>query len=215
MPLDYTDGADPFVNDVSVPVQETDKQIQNVDPINSSGDKVNTVEFDHTSEAAYDAIAAEYPNAWDTYYDDGISPAPAYSLENADKLQTAVNFYLYVNPEARLEEEFLQTPSLDSVDLAPYIREEGSSVGTYENPDAFYDEDVYDRVTSGGTVALPRVELDGSRTINAKADSGRDVDFAQLFSSEQLNSTEYETVRKGPRSAYDWGGAYASGKNTY
>jgi len=217
MPLDYTSDSgedlslDYPVDDSGNQILPADKEINKVDQIDSLGEKYrNIVEFDLNSEAAYDDIVSQYPNAWDEYFG-GSSGAPDYSFENAQKLQEALAFFLYVSDG----ETYDDIAAEESIDFAPYIREEGSSTGTYENPDAFYDTDVYNRVTNDGADPVPRVELNGERTVGSVLGSGRDVNYSDLYSSEQLNSTEYETVRNGPKSFYDWGSPYATGKKTY
>lgn len=227
MPLDYTSGSgeDPSVDypqdDSGNYILPADKHIRKLVAgpnlldgyigIDSLGEKYrDIVEFDLNSEAAYDGIVSTYPDAWDTYYG-GSSGAPDYTPDNALQLKEALAFYLWITED----EEYGEIPAEESIDFAPYIREEGSGTGTYEHPNAFYDTDVYNRVTNDGDDPLPRVELNSERTIASTTGSGRDVDYAEIFSAEQLQSTEYETVRKGPQSFYDWGGPYATGKKTF
>lgn len=187
-----------------------DQEIVKDTQIDSLGERSrDIVEFDLNSEEAYDDIVAEYPDAWDTYYSTGS--APAYTYENAVALKEALAFYLYITEDETYQDVIAE----ESIDFAPYIREEGSSTGTYENPDAFYDPEVYDRVTNGGVDPVPRVELNGDKVVGANDLTTEKPQYADMYSSEQLASTEYETVRKGPKTAYDWGGPYATGKNTY
>lgn len=54
--------------------------------------------------------------------------------------------------------------------------------------------------------------LHGTRVIATKV-AGSHV--AKLYSTEYLASTEYETTLKKPKTEQEWGGAYATGKNTY
>ena len=220
MPLDYTSGSEENLK-LDFPLDDDDNYILPADKkiitelgyagIDSLGEKYrDIVEFDLNSSVSYDSIVSTYPTAWDTYFG-GSSGAPSYSSENALKLKEAIAFYLWISED----ESYEDVAAIPSIDFSPYIREEGSSTGTYENPNAFYDVDVYNRVTDNGANSLPRVDLGGDRVISASLDSGRSVDFSTLYSSEQLGSTEYETVRKGPKSVYDWGGPYATGKKTY
>lgn len=198
------------VDDAGNRILPADQEIVKDTPIDSLGERYrDIVEFDLNSEAAYDGIVTDYPDAWDAYY--GTGAAPAYSYENALALKDAVAFYLYITED----ETYQDVPAERAVDFAPYIREEGSSIGTYENPDAYYDEDVYNRVTNDGADPVPRVEMDGSKIVGAGNLTTEKPQYTEMYSAEQLASTEYETVRKGPRTAYDWGGAYATGKNTY
>ncbi len=198
------------INDAGQRILPAEKEIVKDTPIDSLGERYrDIVDFDLTSEEVYDDLVADYPDAWDAYYSTGA--APAYSYENASSFKDALAFYLYITED----ETYQYVASEDSTDFAPYIREEGSSPGTYENPDAYYNQDVYDRVTNSGADPLPRVEMDGDKVIGANNLTTDKPQYAEMYSTEQLAATEYETVKKGPKTAYDWGGAYATGKNTY
>lgn len=186
-------------------------------PVDSLGERYRlVVEFDLSSEEAYDAMVTEYPDAWDAYYDEAV--APAYSPENAVKLQEAIKFWLYmddgetVNVDPSFDSVFSQGEEIrvDAPRVSPYMRESG---GTYENPDAAYNQDVYDRVTNGETEPIPLLETDSSRDVADRA-----IDKPQLldmYSSYQLARSEYELHRSSPVSQYDQFGPYATGKNTY
>jgi hypothetical protein len=191
-------------------------------PVDSLGERYRSiVEFDLSSVVSYDAFVTKYPTAWDAYYGPELPAldAPSYSPENALKLQEAVKFYLYMNEGETINVEPYDYGGLlsdgDNIlvtapSITPYAAESG---GAYENPNAFYDQDVYDRVTNNGTEALPLLEMDSARDINARA-----VDKPQLlemYSTEQLAMKEYEVSRNTPVSDYDWGGSYATGRNTY
>lgn len=190
-------------------------------------------EFDVNDPSAYSAAWTAYPSAWNVYLGvtgktfgntpfDGTSSVEGESLANPVVLQQAINFYIYTAGADTLFDEAQQEILVTAVaasdgrirSLENYIKETGSGNGTYENPNAFYDTDVYERVANASDF-LPRVTLNGDQTISQKTDSGRDVDFSQIFSSDQLTSTEYETTRNGPSGFYDWGSSYATGKKTY
>jgi len=54
--------------------------------------------------------------------------------------------------------------------------------------------------------------LHGTRVIATKV-AGSHV--AKLYSTDYMSGTEYESTLRAPKTEYEWGGAYASGKNTY
>jgi len=77
------------------------------------------------------------------------------------------------------------------------------------------------RVSQAGLAApfsktVPRVTMDGTRTIGSISSSGRNVADSALFSASYLALTEYQAVRQnGVKGPYDWGSPYATGKKTY
>jgi hypothetical protein len=192
-------------------------------PVDSLGERYRkVVEFDLSSEEAYDEMVTLYPTAWDLYYEgtDFAGSAPAYSPEDAVRLQEAIKFYLYSTESETINVEDSAYISgiisdgeeirIDAPRVSPYMSESG---GTYENPDAFYNQEVYDRVTNDGVDPLPLAVADGVRAV-----SDRIVDKPQLsdmYSTEQLAMLEYEISRATPKSEYDHFGPYATGKNTY
>lgn len=106
-------------------------------------------------------------------------------------------------------------PSKDSLDFSPYARDTGNGVQTLENPNAFYDMDVYNSVTNNGANPLPKVQMDGDKVIGANNLTTEKPQYADMYSAQQLAATEYKTTQELPQSAYDWGGPYATGKHTY
>lgn len=188
-------------------------------PVDSLGERYRLiVEFDLSSSYAYDAKLVDYPNAWEAYYDE--TPAPAYTPENAVKLQEAIKFWLYMNEgeTVNFDDTFDSNGvfshgeeiRIDAPRISPYMREGG---GTYENPNATWDQEVYDRVTNNGADPLPLLEMDSDRPISDRAIDKPQI--SHMYSAEQLARREYEISRAIPKSEYDWGGPYASGKNTY
>lgn len=194
-------------------------------------------EFDVNDPSAYSAAWTAYPSAWNVYLGvtgktfgntpfGGTSSVEGESLANPVVLQQAINFYIYTAGADTLfdeaQQEILVTASVatDSQQfrrLENYIPETGSGIGTYENPNAFYDPDVYNRVVDSSD-NLPRVTLDGSQTISQKYNSSDQV--VTVMTSTTLSRTEYESVLNGPNSSldvvensgfYDWGGPYATG----
>ena len=207
MPLDYTSGTGEDFNEDIENVEQTYTLAldSHTNPDSRTLRYEDLTNFDTTSEDYYTYILDKYPDAWADYYG---GSAPAYSEDNAVKLQEAFAFYLYIN------EDFTESRVADeSVEIAPYIESEGTSVGTYENPDAFYNPEVYDRVTNDGADEIPRVQLNGEKIISSRTTDKPHL--ADIYSAEQLASTEYETTRNGPKSMHDWGGPYATGGNTY
>lgn len=188
-------------------------------PVDSLGERYRLiVEFDLSSEEAYDAKVAEYPDAWEAYYDE--APVPAYSPENALRLQESIKFWLYMNEgeTINVDETFDsngvfsqgEEVRVEAPRISPYMSESG---GTYEHPNATWDQEVYNRVTNDGADPLPLLETDSSREV-----SSRTVDrpqIADMYSAEQLARREYELHRSSPVSQYDHYGPYATGKNTY
>lgn len=186
-------------------------------PVDSLGERYRlVVEFDLSSEEAYDDMVTEYPDAWEAYYDE--TPTPAYTSENALKLQEAIKFWLYmddgetINVDPSFDSVFSQGEEIriDAPRVSPYMSESG---GTYENPDAVWNQEVYDNVTTDGTDPIPLLETDGSRDV-----ADRIIDkpqIGEMYSAYQLARREYELHRSSPVSQYDWGGSYATGKNTY
>lgn len=187
-------------------------------PVDSLGERYrNIVEFDLSSQEVYAAMLVKYPEAWSSYYDE---VAPSYTPENSVKLNEAIKFWLYITDSETINVEDYafgdglysdgEEVRVDAPRLSPYMSEGG---GTYENPNAAYDQEVYDRVTTNGTVPLPLLEMDGDKDV-----SSRTVDKPQLssmYSAEQLAMVEYEISRAAPKSQYDQFGPYATGKNTY
>lgn len=185
-------------------------------------DKITPVaEFDVNSKAAYDQMVIDFPNAWDEYFG-GSGGAPAYTPEDAVKLQEAVRFWQYMNiGEDILEEPTNQTEAdawaaqnrWHSEHATTFAPKAGDAA--YENPEAFYDPEVYDRqVVPDGDgnrdpQGLERLPLDSAQTISAH-DPKDDV-----FDTEYLGMTEYETTHRSPANPYEWGGEYAVGKNVY
>ena len=194
-------------------------------------------EFDVNDAAAYEAAWTSYPSAWDIYLGvtgktfantdfSGTTTVEEEILPNPVVLQQAINFYIYTTGEdssfTEAQQEILVTAAVatDSQQfrrLENYIPETGSGIGTYENPNAFYDPDVYNRVVDASD-NLPRVSLDGSQTISYKYNSSDSV--VNVMTSTTLSRTEYQAVINGPDSAldtvensgfYDWGGPYATG----
>lgn len=182
------------------------------------------VEFVIDSQGVYSEFAGKYPHAWVEYYG-GVSQ-PSYSPENAVKFQEAIRFWEYNNIG---ETVTFPKPALPNTYGAPELPATGEDVkqpswvanfaprggdATYENPEAFYDGNVYARTvgknsdgTSGATGELPRAILNGSRQI---ADNPNDI-----FSSGYVTKTEYETTYSVPKTPYEWGGEYATSKRRY
>jgi len=201
--------------------------------IDGSGERFrNKYEFDLNDADAYEAAWTAYPNAWDVYLGtagetfadhafSGTTEVEGEEFSNPQVLLQAINFYIYTTGEdalfAEAQEETLVTqvgangvPLNDSGRLQSfdkYVRDEGSGVGTYENPNAFYDPEVYDNVVSSDGF-LPRIIMDGEQTLSSKY-VGQPV--LDVLTTEEKNRTEYENVINGPQSAYSWGSAYASG----
>lgn len=193
-------------------------------PVDSLGERYRSIiEFDLSSEEVYDAMVVKYPTAWDLYYDgtDFAGSAPAYTPEDAVRLQEAIKYYLYTTETETANVAFstyIEGLMIDDADeirvdaprLHPYMSESG---GTYENPDAAYNQEVYDRVTNDGVDPIPLLPTDGSRAI-----ADRLVDKAYLgdmYSTEQQAMLEYQISRAAPKSEYDQFGSYATGKNTF
>jgi len=201
--------------------------------IDGSGERFrNKYQFDVNDENAYEQAWVDYPNAWDVYLGtvgetfsdhafNGVTEVEGEELSNPQVLLQAINFYIYTTGEdplfAEAQEEQLETQStVDGVPLSDsgrlqsfdkYVRDEGSGVGTYENPNAFYDSEVYDNVVSSDGF-LPRVTMNGEQTLSTKYDGDVVLD---VLTTEEKNRTEYENVLNGPDSAYGWGSPYATG----
>jgi hypothetical protein len=227
MPLDYTDGResdgshelDLLLNkDQPVPAAAITLDT----PVDSYGERYrDIVEFDLSSPTAYASIVTRFPNAWDSYYGPEIPSivTPAYSDENAVLLREAVKFYLYINEGETINVDLYAPGGLisdgeairsDSPRISPYTAEGG---GAYENPNAFYDQAVYNSVTSNGTQPIPLLPTDGSRDMADRAVAKPYL--SDLYSSAQLLMKEYEVTKASPKTEYDWGGSYSSGRNTY
>lgn len=214
MPIDYTDGENTTLT------AEINKQqaypagfIDMAAPVDAMGERYRSVvEFDLSDSAAYTAIATAYSDAWDTYY--GTGAAPAYSHENALKLQEAVKFWLYISDGETANVEAYASGGIISKDndalvsqprISPYTAESGS---TYENPNVFYDQTTYDNVTTDGANPIPHVQMNGERAISSRKN-------ASLYSAEQQAMKEYQITKAAPKSPYDWGSPYNTGGNTY
>lgn len=186
-------------------------------PVDSLGERYrDIVEFDLSSESVYDSMLVDYPDAWSAYYDE---VAPAYTPENAVKLRDAIKFWLYITESETINVEPYASGGIysdgeeirvEAPRLNPYMSESG---GTYENPNATYDQTVYNSVTSNGTVPLPLVTMDGEKSVSDRATDKPQL--ASMYSAEQLAMVEYEISRAAPKSQYDQFGPYATGKNTY
>lgn len=231
MPRNYTPGEDEPDDTLDVINKQQpyySGSIEMAAPVDAAGERYrNIVEFDLTDSDVYDDMLAKYPTAWVEYYDDS---APGYSAENAVKLQEAIKFHLYINEgesanvvpflvESGEEEEIAfevyegiisnyEGAFKDAPRISPYMKESG---GTYEHPNAFYDQTVYGNVESSGF--LPLVIMDGDTAINDRV--AVNANLADMYSVEQLALKEYQTSRATPKSQYDWGGSYSTGKNTY
>lgn len=191
-------------------------------------------EFDVSSPTEYENSWTQYPSAWDVYLGTtgkNFANTPFSEetlvegklLPNSQVLLQAISFYVYTEGEdtlfAEAQQEVLRFRVLSATDGTPlvddgrirslerYIPESGSGVGTYDNPDAFYNPQVYDNVVSSDGF-LPRVILDGSQTLANKY-VGQPV--LEVLTTAEKNRTEYENVIKGAESEYGWGGQYASG----
>ena len=224
MPLDYTDGGTPdIVNAELNKYQPVPAAAVTMDtPVDSIGERYrDVVEFDLSSEVAYDSFVAKYPDAWDAYFgpENPAIVTPAYSAENAVSLKEAIKFYLYVNEGETINvvdyvrggiyspEEAVR---VDAPRISPYAAESG---GAYENPDSFYDSEVYSNVTSGETIPIPLLPTDGSRDVSDRVTDKPHL--SGMYSSEQLAMKEYEINRASPKTEYDNFGPYAVGRNTY
>lgn len=190
-------------------------------------------EFDTSNPEAYEAAWEKYPSAWDVYLGtsgknfantpfDGETEVEGELASNPQVLLQAISFYIYTEGEdvlfAEAQREVLQLRVANSTDGIPlvddgrirtfekYIRDEGSGVGTYENPNAFYDPEVYDAVVSTDGY-LPRVTLNGSQTLEDKY-VGQPI--LNVLTPDEKSRTEYENVVKGAESEYGWGSPYAS-----
>lgn len=191
-------------------------------------------EFDVSSPTEYENAWTQYPSAWDVYLGttgknfsntpfSGETLVEGKLLPNSQVLLQAISFYVYTEGEdtlfAEAQREVLQLRVANATDGIPlvddgrirtfekYIRDEGSGVGTYENPDAFYNPEVYDNVVSSDGF-LPRVTLNGSQTLASKYE-GEAV--LEVLSTDAQLQTEYENVRSLSDSTYGWGSPYASG----
>jgi hypothetical protein len=191
-------------------------------------------EFDTSSESAYEAAWVAYPSAWDVYVGtsgatssiipfSGNTEIEGELVSNPVALLRAISFYIYTEGEdtlfAEAQREELKFRVLSSTDGTPlvddgrirsmekYITERGSGTGTYENPDAFYNPEVYDNVVSSDGF-LPRVVLDGSQTL---ADKYAGQPVLDVLTTNEKARTEYENVTKGAESEYGWGSSYATG----
>lgn len=192
-------------------------------PVDSLGERYRKiVEFDLSSAESYDAMVVKYPNAWGLYYDGTAfaGAAPAYTPEDALRLQEAIKYYLYTTESETANVDFstfidgliddADEIRVDAPRLHPYMSESG---GTYENPDAAYNQEVYDRVTNDGVDPIPLLETDSSRLIiDRVADKPH---LASMYSAEQKTMFEYQISRATPKSEYDQFGSYAVGKNTF
>ena len=190
-------------------------------PVDSLGERYRLiVEFDLSSEEAYDEMVTRFPDAWDSYYgpEEPALVAPAYSPENALALKEAIKFWLYMNEgeTANVDETFDSVFSqgeelrVDAPRVSPYMSESG---GTYQNPDAVWNQEVYDSVTNNGTEPIPLVPTDSSRDVADRVDVNPNL--SEMYSTYQLARQEYELHRNLPSTEYDYYGPYATGKNTY
>jgi hypothetical protein len=191
-------------------------------------------EFDVSSPTEYENAWTQYPSAWDVYLGttgknfgntpfSGETLVDGKLLPNSQVLLQAISFYVYTEGEdtlfAEAQQEVLRFRVLSATDGTPlvddgrirslerYITETGSGTGTYENPDAFYNPEVYDNVVSSDGF-LPRVILDGSQTLANKY-VGQPV--LEVLTTAEKNRTEYENVINGAESEYGWGSAYSTG----
>jgi len=191
-------------------------------------------EFDVSSPEAYENAWTAYPSAWDVYLGtsgknfsntpfSGETLVEGKILPNAQVLLQAISFYIYTEGEdtlfAEAQREVLKVRAVDATDGVPlvddgrirameqYITDRGTGTGTYENPDAFYNPEVYDNVVSSDGF-LPRVVLDGSQTL---ADKYAGQPVLDVLTTNEKARTEYENVTKGAESEYGWGSQYATG----
>ena len=198
-------------------------------PIDGSGERFrNKYEFDVSNPDAYEQAWSDYQYAWDVYLGtsgenfagnsfDGTTEVEGEALPNPQVLLQAINFYIYTAGEdpafEKAQEESLTTQVSVSGNLQAmdrYARDDGQGVATYENPNAFYDPEVYDRLVdaSDPDSRLPKVTLDGSQTLSNKYEG---LPVLEVLTTEEKNSTEYESVINGPSSEYGWGSPYATG----
>ena len=203
--------------------------------IDGSGERFrNKYEFDVSNSEAYEQAWTDYPNAWDVYLGTAgetfgdhdfsdTTEVEGEALPNPQVLLQAINFYIYTTGEDPLfdeaQEEILQVRVASATDGVPlvdngrlqsfdrYARSDGQGVASYENPDAFYDPEVYDRVVSSDGF-LPTVTMNGEQTLSDKYENQTVLD---VLTTDEKNRTEYENVINGPASEYGWGGSYASG----
>lgn len=203
-------------------------------PVDAMGERYRLiVEFDLNSKDAYDEMVDTYPAAWVEYYGEGTS-VPGYSLENALKLQEALKFWLYMNEgetanvvpynkgfiSSSTEEEESENGSPVYIDdaqaafkntprISPYTQRDG----TYENPNATYDQEVYSLVVNGEE--LPVVHGNGG-LLTIDSDKLTDKpQYSVMYSSGYRSMLEYEATQKLPTTPWEYGGSYHTGKNTY
>ena len=194
----------------------------------------NSYEFDTSNPQAYQQAWLDYPSAWDVYFGttgktfantpfEGTAELEGKLLQNPQILLQAISFYIYTEGEdilfAEAQREVLELRVASSTDGIPlvddgrirameqYITDRGTGIGTYENPDAFYNPEVYDNVVSSDGF-LPRVTMSGSQTLSSKY-AGEAV--LEVLSTDAQLQTEYENVLNLSDSTYGWGSPYATG----
>lgn len=181
------------------------------------------VEFNRSDPASVAALFAKYPEAWQAFYDEvaptplvPVGASPEQVFEVGTKLYDAIHFWLYITEDETIslirppdpgqfsviepdnEQSFETQPR-----IAPY------PPGQLENPNAFHDQEVFDRVTNNGADPLPLVDSNGWR-IMSNVVAGSTV--AGLLSAPQLGMTEYETTHNVFSSPYDYGGMYSASR---
>ncbi|MFA5626244.1 MAG: hypothetical protein WC965_02050 [Thiohalomonadaceae bacterium] len=215
-----------------VPSPRPDTEITQDTSTNAYRDQYTPVaEFDVNSKEAYDLLAnytnGTYKDAWNEYY--GTGNAPAYSVENAYKLQEAIKFWKYVN----VGEEISTFPMGESDDNTDFLArsvvgdawaeknswgsrdgktkpvqtfvEDGEKVA-YLHPNEFYDGELHARAVSNG-YSKKTQDINGEVAIAS--------DPQGLFSAGYTSKTEYATTHASPKTGYEWGGEYAVGRNSY
>jgi len=108
------------------------------------------VQFDLSSSDSYNSIVAKYPDAWNAYYETGA--APAYSPDNAVKLQSAISFWLYMSAGEYIDasgnlispETAQQIAGKEDHDFDPYNKDPGSGISTLNIPQIYFDPKAYD-----------------------------------------------------------------------
>ena len=178
------------------------------------------VEIDATNSEAYDKLKNDFPLAWDSYFG-GSGGAPAYSPDNALKLQEAVRFWEYMNVGEFVTQLVTNHAAENDPDKfgtltdAKEFAENTSSVGVFPTPEgglkkpaSYYDPAAYTENTStiNNEVVFAGTGVNSDRTVN---------DPRGIFSAGYTTLDEYETTRRVAETPYEWGSEYSVGRNTY
>lgn len=227
--MDYEYGSTPYVASSN----------RNRAPVDSQGERYTNTgksfDFVYRNEESYNELVGDYKQAWISYFEIETHDEngqeipfsmPAYSEENAQKLQDVIRFALYMDSEEEVNVELTNDGEPirghgvwsegekirnDSPRFSPYAGQDGS----YENPETFYNQELYDEVTDNGQDPIPTLEMDGDRIILTNTELSERPHLAEVWSSDYREGTEYESVRRGPKTPWEWGGPYATGKRSH